>query len=243
MTRDIDNAAFVSVYQRARGLKVDGWAGPATLEDLEALMGIIPATPEPTPVHVPGLETFRGDLHRVHRWEGHNGHPYWPGGASGVTLDPGFDLGHNIESTLRRYYGEILGEREIRALLGAVGLKGGEARLMLAASPKIKAISVSREQAARVFPPLAAHYWKAIVRRFPDLAAPTTPPAVQTAALSLSYNRGAGNKQLAPLAGLLREQNWRAVADEIATMQQAHVQAGIRRRRQEEAELIRSALA
>ena len=250
MTPEQANAAFVGALQRGlaeRGLyrgKLDSWAAPggATQRALEAALGWkLPAAVEPE--RVPGLDTFRGDLHRVHAWEGHNGAPYWPGGASGVTLDPGFDLGHNIESRLRRYYGEILEEREIRALLGVIGLKGGEARLALAASPAIKAIRISREQAARVFPHLAAWYWQEIVRRFPMLAAQETPPAVQTAALSLSYNRGSGNKALAVLADPIRERDWRGVADEIASMQQDHRLAGIRSRRREEAALIRSAIA
>lgn len=40
------------------------------------------------------LQSFRGDLEWIHAREGHLGKPYWPGGASGITLDPGVDLGH-----------------------------------------------------------------------------------------------------------------------------------------------------
>ena len=40
------------------------------------------------------LPRFRGDLGMVHTLEGHAGRAYWPKGKSGVTLDPGVDLGH-----------------------------------------------------------------------------------------------------------------------------------------------------
>ena len=42
------------------------------------------------------LPTFEGDLLWVHQLEGHAGRPYWPEGESGVTLDPGIDLGQGI---------------------------------------------------------------------------------------------------------------------------------------------------
>lgn len=236
MTREQDNARFVGAFQRSQGLRDDEWAGPKTFAALAALVG-----PQKAPSTL-GLETFRGDLEWVHRQEGHNGKPYWPGGASGITLDPGFDLGYQNEAELRRLYEDLLNEVQVTALIGVLGLTGTQAKGALSRFA-LDTIRISREDAARIFPELAARYWQDIVKRFPVLTEASTPPSVQTAALSLSYNRGAKNKELAPLAAPLEARDWRRVADLISEMQQTHRLAGIRRRRREEAELIRKETA
>ena len=54
------------------------------------------------------MEGFRGDLSWVHAREGHAGKAYWPGGVSGVTLDPGVDLGHVRPELFETAYKELL---------------------------------------------------------------------------------------------------------------------------------------
>lgn len=241
MTKEEANAAFVGALQRGlaeRGLyagKLDSWASPGgpTQKALEAALGWkLPVAA------VPGLPGFRGDLARVHRWEGHNGRPYWPGGASGVTLDPGFDLGYQNRHALSEHYA-FLGQPALDALAGALGIRGAPAKAA-AARPEVRAVRISEAQAIRVMPAIAASYWSDIVRRFPKLSA--APDGVQTALLSLAYNRGAGNRELTPLAEPIAAGRWQTVADLIASMQQDHKLAGIRSRRREEAAVIRGDL-
>ncbi|HEX2162659.1 MAG TPA: peptidoglycan-binding protein [Thermoanaerobaculia bacterium] len=223
-------------FQARSGLPVDGVVGPATWA---ALAPRRMARWRRRYAGVPGLESFHGDLEWIHRWEGHLGRPYWPGGASGVTLDPGFDLGHQTAATLRLHYGALLGEAELAELAAVLGLRGDAARQALAERPALAAIRLGRAEAARVLPFLAVDYWRPIGARFAVLPDPATPGSVQTALLSLAYNRGPGNPALAPLGPPLAARDWLAAADLVAGMQQDHPLPGVRRRRRGEADLIR----
>lgn len=227
----------VRAFQRRRGLVDDGVVGPRTWAAL------VPRRVEGMRrrfENVPGFETFHGDLERIHRWEGHAGQPYWPGGQSGVTLDPGFDLGFQAVEALRRHYGDHLAPPEIEELGRALGRRGISARDALASSEPLRRIRLSRSVAGRVMPFLAVDYWRPICRRFDRLPAGETPSSVQTVLLSLAYNRGAGNRGLDPLGEPLAAGDWLAVAEAVGAMQQDHPLPGIRRRRREEADLIRA---
>ena len=70
-----------------------------------------------------------------------------------------------------------------------------------------------------------------------------TPGSVQTALLSLAYNRGPRNPRLDPLAAPMDARDWAGAADVIANMQQDHELPGIRSRRRREAGFIRAELA
>lgn len=226
----------VRAFQRAHGLDEDGIVGPCTWPAL---------VPQRAEAHaqrfagVPGLETFHGDLEWIHRLEGHVGRPYWPGGGAGVTLDPAFDLGSQPRDLVHQLYGDLLNAAELAEVDAVTGLRGEAAGSALAASPELKALRVTRRAAVNAMPFVAAGYWRPITGRFAVLAEPQTPGSVQTAFLSLAYNRGAASPDLAPLAPLLTAHEWLAAADAIGAMQQDHPLPGIRRRRREEADLIR----
>ncbi len=91
-------------------------------------------------------------------------------------------------------------------------------------------------------PHAATPYWDGIIKRFSALAQPGALPSVQTVLLSLSYNRGPNNSDLAQLAGPLDSGDWIRVAERIGAMQQDHKLEGIRERRRREADLIRAEL-
>ena len=93
------------------------------------------------------------------------------------------------------------------------------------------------------FPYVIEPYWVAISRRFPILQEADTPGSVQTALLSLAYNRGSRNRGLAPLEEPLKNKEWGHVADLIGGMQQDHRLEGIRKRRRMEADLIRKEIS
>lgn len=188
------------------------------------------------------LPQFEGDLHWVHEREGHKGHPYWPGGGSGVTLDPGVDLGHVSFEQISEWYGGFLSATELATLKQAIGKTGESARVALETIPGINAIPVSSAQALEVMPRAAKPYWNGIVKRFGPTAVTPAPPSVQTVMLSLAYNRGVGNSGLQPLGAVLSAGNWDGVADIVGAMQQNHSLKGIRSRRQHEAALIRAEL-
>ncbi len=186
------------------------------------------------------LERFRGDLDWVHQQEGHNGRPYWPGGVSGVTLDPGVDLGHASPDIVEALYDPLLTKQQMRLLREVFGLKGQDAKDALKQIPDLKTIRISHEQALEVMPHAAKPYWDGIRKRFSAVQRKDTLPSVQTVLLSLAYNRGIRNRALEPLGPLLQARDWSAVATTVGKMQQNHQLQGIRRRRRDEANVIRA---
>jgi hypothetical protein len=186
------------------------------------------------------LATFDGDLDWVHQREGHRGTAYWPGGASGVTLDPGVDLGQTDSAFIDKLYGRLLSPEQCGAAKKCFGLSGNKAKLALGADPILQTIRITRDDAGRLMPLASQPYWKQIAARFPALSKEGTLPSVQTALLSLAYNRGPGCSDLEQLKTLFDRANWAAIADRIGAMQQDHPLEGIRIRRRDEANLIRS---
>jgi GH24 family phage-related lysozyme (muramidase) len=238
----------VQAFQRHAGLSPDGIVGPKTWEALEATASGGSASAASAGAAVSELDTsvlegFHGDASWVHAREGHAGKPYWPGGASGVTFDPGMDLGHAQATLVEQLYAPLLTAEQLAAARSVYGLQGDVAKVALDANATLQSIRFSRHQADTIFPFAAQPYWDAVVRRFTGIAEADTLGSVQTAMLSLAYNRGAGNRELEVLKQPIADKDWAQVADIIGSMQQNHRLAGIRKRRRMEAELIRNALA
>ena len=239
----------VAVQQRA-GLPPTGSVDDATWLALEhqLLDNASRLTAEdlnkaPSPRDVKMRDDFHGDISWIHHREGHAGKAYWPGGASGVTLDPGFDLGQQEPEQLDEHYRHILTPQQLKACHKCVGMKGHSAKSHLDASSDLLDIHLTRDAALAVFPAVVAPYWVAIVKRFPALANKDTPGAVQTALLSLAFNRGAYNRDLASLSDPISIGDWKTVGRKISAMQQEHALEGIRKRRRMEAELIFNAVS
>lgn len=235
----------VKAFQRENGLVADGIVGPKTWEAVERIVESTATATWDPPAAAPDedlLPGFHGDLSWVHAREGHAGRTYWPGGASGVTLDPGVDLGHAKPALIESAYKNLLTPEQYEAVKRALGIKGTAAKAALNADPVLKSIRISRSQADDIFHFAAKPYWTAIVRRFPGCGEPDTPGSVQTVMLSLSYNRGAGNRRLSVLSEPIARKDWRKVADIVGNMQQNHSLGGIRKRRRMEGELIRREL-
>ena len=230
----------VKTFQLNRGLTegeiVDKSTWNALDNDLQA------ATAAHTAQVARLLEGFDGDLDWVHQKEGHQGRPYWPGGESGVTLDPGVDLGHASSDLIEELYRSILSEAEMSALREVFGIQGNAANAALKASPVIQAIRVSSDQALEVMPHAAKSYWDAIRGRFDPLSREGTPPSVKTALLSLAYNRGSRNEGLQPLGEPMQSGQWGDAARIIGSMQQDHKLEGIRIRRRQEGLIIEAEL-
>lgn len=190
------------------------------------------------------LPGFRGDIGWIHRQEGHYGKgAYWPKGASGVTLDPGLDLGYVDWALFQRAYRGLLSPAQMEACERVRGVRGRAALAAIAREPALSTIRLTRAQATAVFPLLLEPYWRATTRRFPGLLAPATPAAAHTALLSLAFNRGPHNPDLKQLEPLVAAGRWADVADAIEAMQDDHVLEGIRRRRDREAQYIEQELA
>ncbi len=158
-----------------------------------------------------------------------------------MTLDPGVDLGHAKPRLIETAYENLLTALQFEATKSVLGIKGDAAKAALEGSADLQSIRISRSQADTIFQYAAQPYWKAIVRRFPDLAAAEL-GSVQTALLSIGYNRGTGNRALEVLKQPIQDNDWAEVARLIGSMQQDHSLEGIRKRRRMEAELIKKEL-
>ena len=184
------------------------------------------------------LSKFDGDLGWVNEREGHRGTAYWPGGESGVTLDPGVDLGQLRWDAIRPFYENLLTVEQQRAVQEVIGIKGDAAKRALDNGPTLRTIRIGKEDAERIMPLASQSYWDNIVNRFPALVAANVLPSVQTVLLSLSYNRGSQNQDLERIRGPLSSEDWEDAANRIGSMQQDHELEGIRVRRRMEAELV-----
>jgi len=231
----------VKAFQAARGLEPNGIVERATWKRLDPHLQAVVG---PREAEIAGLlQKFRGDLGWVHQQESHAGKPYWPGSVSGVTLDPGVDLGHvSSWDFIEEQYGPLVTQSQLAELRKVFGFKGMDARVALGASPILQSVRITREQAVELMPHTARPYWEGITSRFRAVARVDTPASVQTTLLSLAYNRGSQNRHLEPLGELLQDRRWGEAADTIGSMQQNHELPGIRRRRRREAAVIRAEL-
>ena len=124
-------------------------------------------------------------------YEAFVGHPYWPGGNSGITLDYGYDLAHHTELDLRHDWleeGRIAraDASEISGLLAACGKAGGAAQQRLAG---VRRVNIRREDAAYVFNEISIPKYEGITQRaFPGCE--NLPELAYGALVSLVYNRG-----------------------------------------------------
>lgn len=214
----------VLAFQRHSAIKDDGQVGPLTLAALNAEVGA---------QLLPDLHDYRGCFGFLLREEGHRGVPYWPGGFSGVTLDPGFDLGYQRGARLTQVYGRVMTPVSMIRLERALGVRG-EAAHVLAGSPAMAGIRISRSAAGLVLPHIASRFWQECVVACPALLSPTAPAAAHTALLSLAYNAGADDVR--PLARAAHKGAWRKVAEQLGMMHRSHT--ALHARREREAALI-----
>jgi hypothetical protein len=178
------------------------------------------------------------DYKWIHDFEGHVGHPYWPGGESGITLDPGFDLAGKTKYQIDTYYKSIVSPVQLAALYDVTNFRGQRAAEGLSRSEVIRSIRVNRLDAEILFTSIAGGYLTRLLKLYPTIE--TAPDGVQTALLSLAYNRGYACFK--PLRDEIYTCNWQAIGEAVGKMQQDHKLKGIRLRRQAESELILSSI-
>ncbi len=136
-------------------------------------------------------------------------HPEWPGGASGVTIGVGYDLGY--QAGFATDWGDLLTHAEIAALLPWVGVTGAAAQ---AAIPRLASITI----------PWAAAWHGYTRRTLPDQVKLTRhafvppgsralPPLCFGVLVSLVYNRGAA---MTDAPGSDRRREMREISDAVA---------------------------
>ena len=178
-------------------------------------------------------------------YEKHLSGPIWPGGASGVTIGIGYDLGYNDPETIQSDWGERVSEAGLDDLLAAAGLTGQEARAYLG---QLRHINISLDQAKDVFYSRTLPRYARMTRQaYPGVE--ELPADAQTMLLSLVFNRGAALKgprrrEMKAIKPLVQAGDLRGIATQIRNMKRLwdiDRLPGLHVRRDREAQLIEKA--
>ena len=113
-------------------------------------------------------------------------HPSYPGGASGVTIGIGYDLGYKALSTFKKDWGPYLSSADMQKLGRCIGKKRGNAKSALRS---VRSITINWDDAEKVFQNVTLPRFAQRTRRaFPG--SDKLHPTVFGVLVSLVFNRG-----------------------------------------------------
>lgn len=180
--------------------------------------------------------------------------PIKPGGASGITIGIGYDLGYQKLSEFRQHWGGLLSNSDMRALERCLGATRSRASNLL---PSVRHISVSFEAAMEVFKRASLpKYFRLLNRHMKDRRLLALHPHCIAALVSLTFNRGASYaltggsrdnyREMRAIKAAVNNGNYRDVPAQLRAMKRLwrgrpNVR-GLLRRREEEAELFEHGL-
>lgn len=173
---------------------------------------------------------------------GYDPHPEWPGGASGVTIGIGYDMGYYSKAVIDSDWNNLQKGARTR-LLAVSGVSGTRARQLL---PTVRDIFVAWSIATDVFDrvDVAREYSNAkrAMPGFEDLR-----PNAQAAIISLGFNRGWGMSgsnrgEMRAIRDLVPARDYEGMAIQFRKMIRVWVgtsiEKGMTRRRIAEAKLL-----
>ncbi len=168
-------------------------------------------------------------------------YPIWPGGASGITIGIGFDLGHTTWKAFQELWAPYLHAETLQKFKNAIGKTGTSAQQAL--NSTIKKIAIPWDAAIDVFYNASMPVYAKLTRAtYPGIE--LLPPDAQGAILSLIYNRGSKltgstRTEMLHLKTLIAQKNLTQMAAEIRNMKRLWPNMkGLRIRRDKEADLI-----
>jgi GH24 family phage-related lysozyme (muramidase) len=183
-------------------------------------------------------------------FEGLNQPGRWPGGASGITLGYGYDLGHVTPAQFAADWAACFTAEQMARLRRAIGKTGAAARALAASLADIRCAPAD---ARRVLVGASLPVYVARTRRaFPGFD--VLPLDVQGALVSLVYNRGTrmtdspgtnDRREMRAIRGLVAGGMVAGIAEQLRLMKRLWVGKGLDgllRRRDAEAALVESAI-
>lgn len=172
--------------------------------------------------------------------------PMYPGGASGVTIGVGYDLGHNTKLQIAEDWGKYVNAEKLANLQSASGVKGNDAKLL---AQKMQDIEIPYEIAREVFIKTLSRYAKSAKDAYQGLEELT--PDAQGAIVSLVFNRGADTtakndrrKEMHNIKKLVKDKDYKGIAEQFESMKRlwSDEMKGLLERRDIEAALVKNAL-
>lgn len=183
------------------------------------------------------------------RWETggesyYDPNPEWPGGESGITIGVGWDLGHaHAGETTRAWKGKVT-DSALALLVSVSTHKGAAAQERL---PHVRHLSIPWAAALEVFQVTTIPTWYLrTLRIYPQVEG--LPGDCAAALVSLVFNRGASltgdrRSEMVRIQELLRAGAYAKIPAQLRAMTRLWPTVkGLRRRREEEADLFESGL-
>lgn len=179
--------------------------------------------------------------------EGLNQPGKWPGGASGITIGYGYDLGQTSANSFELDWGTLLPRPQIVRLRKAIGLTGEKAQ---AIAPALKDIKIGADPSLKVFLKRSVpKYQSQTEQAFPGVD--QLPADAQGALFSLVYNRGPSLKgerrrEMRAIRDAVGKGDLKEIAAQLRAMKRLWVDAklpGLLKRRDAEAELVESCMS
>ncbi|MEO0443197.1 MAG: hypothetical protein AAFZ92_05570 [Pseudomonadota bacterium] len=211
--------------QKKLQLSADGIIGPATLSAIESeILGRDKASAASTLYSLTLSQKGFQQLidHEISSrtyYQRRLQQPIWPGGASGVTIGIGYDLGYNRRSQVRKDWAPYLSDAQLEKLIKVVGKKASAAKSLLAS---VKGIRIDYQAAARVFSESTLpRYAKKALQTYQGLE--KLYPDAQAGILSLVYNRGtrlsgAKRKEMKAIQQLVKKKDYKGIAHQVIAM-------------------------
>jgi hypothetical protein len=178
----------------------------------------------------------------------HYQRPEWPGGASGVTVGIGYDLGYATKAKIAADFGPHVSPQMLSVMQSCAGVKGGAAQALLG---RVKgSIIIPWDLAINVFANRDVPQWIAEVNRVVpncDILNPTCLGVL----VSLAYNRGAGgfisggdrNVEMRAIRAAMAAKNPAGIPDQLRSMARIWPNLkGLQGRRRREADLFAKGL-
>lgn len=245
------NSERLRVIQRHLGVEADGTLGPQTLAAIESALALEFSPPRRQAglgmcLSQRGIKLIvRHEITSDAYYRRALSRPIWPGAASGITIGIGYDLGYLSPARFTSDWGGHLEHDSLHRLAAVCGLKGSAARAQLTALADIDIkLPWARSVFAHTTLPRYARQTRTAFPGVEDLYAD-----VQTALVSLVYNRGASltgpsRQEMRAIRAQVATADLTAIADSISAMKrlwEGRNLAGLLRRRDEEAALVRNA--
>ena len=246
----------IKSIQRLVGVIPDGDAGSKTWAAIAKALGIVADAVTEVPKDNPSLGLSERAYNLILKYEVGGGQAYYnkclkkpcyPGGASGVTIGIGYDLGYNSMSQFQSDWGKYLSPEIFNRLSAHLTKKSAAAKAVIGS---VRDIEIPWDIAEKVFQESTLpRFINETKRAFPG--SENLHPDTFGALVSLVFNRGgsltgSSRKEMANIAAAIksnRDNLYDYIADQISTMKRLWVGKGLPgllTRRNEEAALVLS---